>query len=93
VARKYYQMPYDDELDLDIVALFEKLDKLPKDRKAEAVRSALRLYMDYIGEKPRLYFPMASFGEGVAPVVTQQAPVAEKKRKRKRPGFTGDEFE
>lgn len=89
MARKHYQLPYDDELDHDIVAFLAKLDTLTKDRKAEIMRSAVRLYMDYMGEKPRLYFPQVSFGEA------GEIPVAKPKKenkKRKRPAFKGDEF-
>ena len=89
MARKIYQLSYDDELDHDIVALFEKLDKLPKDRKSEAVRSALRMYADYIGDSPRLYFPQVNFGQ--VPLTPIESPNPEKKKK-KRPGFTGAEF-
>jgi len=90
MARKIYQLSYDDELDHDIVALFEKLDKLPKDRKSEAVRSALRMYADYIGESPRLYFPQVNFGQAPTAMPVEQ-PKLEKKKK-KRPNFSGDDF-
>lgn len=42
VANKIYQLPLDDELDKDIL---DKLDKLPRSRKAEWVRTALRVYI------------------------------------------------
>lgn len=90
MARKHYQLPYDDELDHDIVAFLAKLDTLTKDRKAEIMRSAVRLYMDYMGEKPRLYFPQVNFGQ--APTATPVEQPKPEKKKKKRPGFTGAEF-
>jgi hypothetical protein len=54
MSRKYYQMPYDETIDADIVKWMESL---PKDRKAEMVRTAIRYYMAATGDNPRVFIP------------------------------------
>jgi len=47
-------MPYDETIDADIVKWMESL---PKDRKAEMVRTAIRYYMAATGDNPRVFIP------------------------------------
>lgn len=42
MADKVYQLPYDDEIDKDIS---DWLNSLPRSRKAELVRNAIRFYL------------------------------------------------
>lgn len=42
-ADKVYQLPYDEEIDKDI---HQWLNSLPRSRKAELVRNALRFYIN-----------------------------------------------
>ncbi|WP_260288488.1 hypothetical protein [Peribacillus aracenensis] len=55
MADKIYQLPYDDEIDKDIAVW---LKELPRARKAELVRNAIRFYLQ------------ASNGDGVITVNT-----------------------
>lgn len=66
---KVYQLPLDVILDKDIL---DRLDELPRARKAEWVRTAIRVYMAI--EK----------GEGVTPVVAPFVPSIEEKPKEKK---------
>lgn len=51
MADKVYQLPYDDVIDKDIS---DWLKSLPRSRKAEIVRNALRFYMQSSGEAPAI---------------------------------------
>ena len=53
MSKKHYQLPYDDILDSDID---EWLNGLPRDRKGEFVRLALRLYINRGGSQ--IYTPI-----------------------------------
>ena len=69
MANKVYQMQYDDEIDRDIA---EWLNSLPRSRKAEMVRNAIRFYLYAIGEQ-KAVVPFA-------PAVTPEAAKPKKKR-------------
>ena len=69
MANKVYQMQYDDEIDRDIA---EWLNSLPRSRKAEMVRNAIRFYLYTIGEQ-KAVVPFA-------PAVTPEAAKPNKKR-------------
>lgn len=62
-------MQYDDEIDRDIA---EWLNSLPRSRKAEMVRNAIRFYLYATGEHKAIV--------PFAPAVTQEAAKPKKKR-------------
>ncbi|UED78069.1 hypothetical protein [Brevibacillus sp. DP1.3A] len=71
MAHKIYQLPLDEVHDKEII---DRLDKLPRTRKAEWVRAAIRFYM------------AAETGGPSAPVVAPAAPETKKQEKpRKEP--------
>jgi hypothetical protein len=72
MANKIYQMQYDDEIDRDIA---EWLNSLPRSRKAEMVRNAIRFYLYATGEQKAIV-PFAP--------VQQSQPVAPKAAKPKK---------
>lgn len=78
MANKIYQLQYDDEIDRDI---HEWLNSLPRSRKAEMVRTAIRFYLH------------ATKGSStpIIPVVPVAAPTEQPKRKR--PALPKDESE
>ncbi|PFW61565.1 hypothetical protein [Bacillus sp. AFS075034] len=76
MANKTYLLSYDDVLDKDIKLW---LDSLPRNRKAEMVRTAIRQYMHT---------------SGTAPIVTPVVEVKEELKKKKRPKLNrGGNFE
>lgn len=81
MADKIYQLPYDDEIDRDIAVW---LKELPRARKAELVRNAIRFYLQ------------ASKGDSVItvnapqPVVEKPNDVATKKDKQRPAGLPKD---
>lgn len=68
MADKVYQLPYDDEIDKDI---YNWLQSLPRSRKAELVRNALRFYIQATQEGN--------------PVVVNPSPVVKKDEEKKIP--------
>ncbi|EJR51790.1 hypothetical protein IIO_06200 [Bacillus cereus VD115] len=83
MANKIYQLPYDDELDKDIE---DWLKKLPRNRKAETVRHAIRYYMTCTGGSSGIHMPNIS---GV-PIVTEEPQVKQEEPKKKRPKLSTD---
>jgi hypothetical protein len=82
MANKIYQLQYDDEIDRDI---HEWLQSLPRSRKAEMVRNAIRFYLHATNGAPTPIIP-------VVPVAMQvEQPVEQPKRNRKRPALPKDE--
>lgn len=69
MANKIYQMQYDDEIDRDIA---EWLNSLPRSRKAEMVRNAIRFYLYATGEQKAIV--------PFAPVATPEETKPKKKR-------------
>jgi hypothetical protein len=78
MANKIYQLQYDDEIDRDI---HEWLNSLPRSRKAEMVRTAIRFYLHATNGAPTPIIPVVP----VAMQVEQQA--EQPKRNRKRPSI------
>jgi hypothetical protein len=76
MASKIYQLQYDDEIDRDI---HEWLNSLPRSRKAEMVRNAIRFYLHATNGSPTPIIP-------IAPVVASSEPLAPK-RNKKRPSL------
>jgi len=88
MANKIYQLQYDDEIDRDI---HEWLNSLPRSRKAEMVRNAIRFYLHATtgGKTPIIpVVPVATSEETPA-----EHPVEQPKRNRKRPALPKDESE
>lgn len=84
MANKIYQLQYDDKIDRDI---HEWLNSLPRSRKAEMVRNAIRFYLHSTNVNPTPIIP-------IAPVVAPTELQAEQpKRNRKRPSLPTDESE
>lgn len=82
MASKIYQLQYDDEIDRDI---HEWLNSLPRSRKAEMVRNAIRFYLHATTGGKTPIIP-------VVPVATPEETPAEQqdeqpKRNRKRPSI------
>ncbi|UED72095.1 hypothetical protein [Brevibacillus sp. HD3.3A] len=69
MAHKIYQLPLDEVHDKEII---QRLDKLPRSRKAEWVRAAIRYYM------------AAEIGESTTAVVVPATPPQKKPEKPKR---------
>lgn len=82
MANKIYQLPYDDIVDKDI---HEWLGKLPRNRKAEMVRNAIRFYISCGGNSKSILAP------GLVPqsVVPKKQEIEEKIQK-KRPNLSKD---
>ncbi|EJL1640151.1 hypothetical protein NL868_001329 [Shigella flexneri] len=70
-TEKVYQFPYDTELDKDI---HEWLKKLPRSRKAEMVRNAIRFYLQSKG-----------ISGNPIPVIPVEQTVKEIKKKGRKP--------
>ncbi|MGI0534926.1 hypothetical protein KFD70_21790 [Bacillus pfraonensis] len=74
MANKTYLLSYDDVLDKDIKLW---LESLPRNRKAEMVRTAIRQYMHTSGTAPVI---------AIAPVVEKKEEPKEKKRPKLKRG-------
>ncbi|WP_445506746.1 hypothetical protein [Niallia sp. 03190] len=81
MADKVYQLPYDSELDQDI---HNWLEKLPRSRKAEFVRNAIRFYLQATGETPN---PVVLATNVIQPVTQAKD---EQSIKKKRPSLPKD---
>lgn len=68
MADRVYQLSYDTELDKDIHSW---LEKLPRSRKAELVRNAIRFYLQATGETPN-------------PIITLPSQLVKKQTKEKK---------
>lgn len=75
---KVYQLPYDDVLDKDI---HEWLKSLPRSRKAEMVRNAIRYYLQATGEVKAPVFAVPNTTQQT----NEQNEGASSKKPRKRP--------
>jgi hypothetical protein len=84
MANQIYQLQYDDEIDRDI---HEWLNSLPRGRKAEMVRNAIRFYLYATQGSPTPIIPVVT----VAVPTEQQA--EQPKRNRKRPALPKNESE
>jgi hypothetical protein len=72
MVNKIYQLQYDDEFDKDI---HEYIENLPRNRKAEMVRHAIRYYLNYHGKE-------------LVPVLTPPVEVVkENNKEKKRPAL------
>ncbi|MGD6869988.1 MULTISPECIES: hypothetical protein [Bacillus cereus group] len=78
MASKIYQLSYDDQLDKDI---HEWLKKIPRSRKAETVRHAIRYYIASNGGSSGIHMPNVS---GV-PVMSTEPQVQKEIPKKRRP--------
>jgi hypothetical protein len=84
MANKIYQLQYDDEIDRDI---HEWLNSLPRSRKAEMVRTAIRFYLHATKGSSTPIIP-------IMPVaVPTESQVEQPKRNRKRPALPKNESE
>ncbi|PDY91478.1 MULTISPECIES: hypothetical protein [Bacillus cereus group] len=83
MASKIYQLSYDDQLDKDI---HEWLKKIPRSRKAETVRHAIRYYIASNGGSSGIHMPNVSG----TPIVTEEMPIKQETPKKKRPSFPKD---
>jgi len=84
MANKIYQLSYDDQLDKDI---HEWLKKIPRSRKAETVRHAIRYYIASNGGSSGIHMPNVSG----APIVMKGTPIKQETPKKKRPSFPKDQ--
>ncbi|MGE6347991.1 hypothetical protein ACQKIY_25045 [Bacillus mycoides] len=66
-----YKLPLDDDVDVDIQ---KWMDKIPRNKKAEVIRHAIRLYKSQLKEGEFFYYPS---GEGVYKVNNTQEEVIE----------------
>lgn len=93
MANKIYQLSYDDEVDKDI---HDWLESIPRYRKSELVRHALRYYIATTGGSKNIQMPPVA--TPVDPVIEsapqpQPAPVEtveEKPKQRKKPSLPLD---
>ena len=76
MADKVYQLPYDTVIDKDID---DWLNSLPRSRKAELVRNALRFYLNATQGGNIITVNPSPIYQGDAP---KEAPPANKERKR-----------
>ncbi|HHB3507863.1 TPA: hypothetical protein ACORDH_004997 [Bacillus cereus] len=83
MASKIYQLSYDDQLDKDI---HEWLKKIPRSRKAETVRHAIRHYIACHGGSSGIHMPNITGTPAMltAPQLQQEVP------KKKRPKLPTD---
>lgn len=85
MARKYWQLPYDESLDADIV---QWLESMPRDRKWEMVRTAMRYYMAATAESQTPYIPVIA-----PPPVRTENKVEEKPKRVPKLDRGGMDFE
>jgi hypothetical protein len=78
MASKIYQLQYDDKIDKDID---EWLKSLPRSRKAEMVRNAIRFYLHATNGSPTPIIPIAP----ATVVAPNESPAP--KRNKKRPSL------
>ncbi|MCQ6288596.1 hypothetical protein [Bacillus cereus] len=77
MANKIYQFSYDDQLDKDI---HEWLKSIPRSRKAETVRHAIRFYIACNGGSNGIHMPSTCSAD-----IIQPTKVFEKETKKKKP--------
>ncbi|PGB22021.1 hypothetical protein COM06_29505 [Bacillus toyonensis] len=83
MASKIYQLSYDDQLDKDI---HEWLKKIPRSRKAETVRHAIRYYIASNGGSSGIHMPNVSG----APIAAEKLQTQQEAPKKKRPALPKD---
>lgn len=87
MAGIHYKLPLDEEVDKDII---EWIDNLPRMKKGEMVRHAIRYYMTVLGEGEMIKFPNVNTGtivnQGNAPKSEQN----NKPREKIAPSFNRD---
>ncbi|MEK4745881.1 hypothetical protein [Bacillus sp. FSL R9-9481] len=83
MANKIYQLSYDDQLDKDI---HEWLKKIPRSRKSETVRHAIRYYIASNGGSAGIHMPNIT----EEPIVMEESPIKKEAPKKKRPSFPKD---
>lgn len=84
MANKIYQFSYDDELDKDI---HEWINKIPRSRKAETVRHAIRFYIACNNGSSGIHMPATS----VAPVLPiMEENTSQETPKKKKPKLSLD---
>lgn len=83
MANKIYQFSYDDELDKDI---HEWINKIPRSRKAETVRHAIRFYIASNGGSSGIHMPNVAG----APIVTEEQPVQKEVLEKRKPKLPTD---
>ncbi|MDC2867548.1 hypothetical protein [Bacillus sp. BP-3] len=85
MANKIYQFSYDDELDKDI---HEWINSIPRSRKAETVRHAIRYYIASNGGSSGIHMPnVTATGTNI---VIEESPVKQEETKKKRPKLSTD---
>lgn len=81
MAGIHYKLPLDEEVDKDII---DWIDNLPRMKKGEMVRHAIRYYMTVLGEGEMIKFPNIN-----TPMVAKQestpSSVPQPKREKQRP--------
>ncbi|AQQ66212.1 hypothetical protein [Bacillus cereus] len=83
MASKIYQLSYDDQLDKDI---HEWLKKIPRSRKAETVRHAIRYYIASNGGSSGIHMPNVT---GL-PIAIEEPQIKQEAPKKKRPKLSKD---
>ncbi|HDR7659217.1 hypothetical protein [Bacillus wiedmannii] len=83
MASKIYQLSYDDQLDKDI---HEWLKKIPRSRKAETVRHAIRYYIASNGGSSGIHMPNVT---GL-PIAVKEPQTQQEASKKKRPKLSKD---
>lgn len=93
MSQTHYKLPLDTEVDKDII---DWIAEIPRTKKGELVRHAIRYYMEILGEDEgsTIKFPSASSkSEKVTPKKQVDAPVTQgekNKKERVRPKFNSD---
>ncbi|MCU5074844.1 hypothetical protein [Bacillus paranthracis] len=83
MASRIYQLSYDDQLDKDI---HEWLKKIPRSRKAETVRHAIRYYIASNGGSSGIHMPNVTG----APIAIEEPQTQQETPKKKRPKLSTD---
>ncbi|WES09670.1 hypothetical protein [Bacillus paranthracis] len=83
MVSKIYQLSYDDQLDKDI---HEWLKKIPRSRKAETVRHAIRYYIASNGGSSGIHMPNVT---GL-PISVEEPKSQQETPKKKRPKLSKD---
>nr|DAM04575.1 MAG TPA: hypothetical protein [Caudoviricetes sp.] len=75
MARAVYKLPYDDEVDSDI---HDFINSLPRTKKAEIMRHAIRYYMSNLDDGELIKLPTTGSQSASTPV--EEKPVRKKPR-------------
>lgn len=81
----HYKLPLDEEIDRDII---DWIDSLPRMKKGEMIRHAIRYYMAVLGEGEKIKFPNVNTNT----VAKQESTSPEKSKpvEREKPAFNID---